>query len=87
MLPTPDHTQAATLAQRGDLVRATGVCSVCDFKFKNELVLRYPSAGDPGGWLYIEPRHLHDGTYTPEGTVPGSRAQPRGTRARSTSSA
>jgi hypothetical protein len=42
----------------GDLVRTTGLCSVCDFQFRDEVVARFPSPSMPGGWAYIELRHL-----------------------------
>jgi hypothetical protein len=70
MASPSDESQVAILARRGELVRATGICSVCDFKFKNEVVLRYRGRRDPGGWLYIEPRHLQDGTYASHDSTP-----------------
>jgi hypothetical protein len=42
----------------GEIVRATGLCSMCDFKFRDEVVARYPARSMPGGWAYIELRHL-----------------------------
>jgi hypothetical protein len=42
----------------GERVRATGICAMCDFKFTNEVVARYPASFAPGGWVYIELRHL-----------------------------
>lgn len=45
----------------GELVRATGLCSVCDFKFRNEVVARYSEPAMPGGWAYVELRHLDAG--------------------------
>lgn len=48
-------------ADGGELVRASGFCCVCDFRFRNELVVRYPNSSLPGGWAYVEPRHLRDG--------------------------
>ncbi|MET0602132.1 MAG: helix-turn-helix transcriptional regulator [Baekduia sp.] len=42
----------------GEIVRATGLCSMCDFKFREEVVARYPARSMPGGWAYIELRHL-----------------------------
>lgn len=42
----------------GEIVRATGFCSMCDFKFRDEVVARYPAPSMPGGWAYIELRHL-----------------------------
>jgi hypothetical protein len=42
----------------GEIVRATGLCSMCDFKFRDEVVARYPDRSMPGGWAYIELRHL-----------------------------
>jgi len=43
----------------GELVRATGLCSLCDYKFVNEVVARYPAPSMPGGWAYIQIRHLN----------------------------
>ena len=42
----------------GELVRATGLCSLCDYKFVDEIVARYPASSMPGGWAYIQIRHL-----------------------------
>jgi DNA-binding XRE family transcriptional regulator len=42
----------------GELVRATGLCSLCDYKFVDEVVARYPARSMPGGWAYIQIRHL-----------------------------
>jgi hypothetical protein len=42
----------------GELVRATGLCSLCDYKFIEEVVARYPAPSMPGGWAYIQVRHL-----------------------------
>lgn len=42
----------------GEIVRATGLCAMCDFKFRDEVVARYPARSMPGGWAYIELRHL-----------------------------
>jgi hypothetical protein len=42
----------------GELVRATGLCSICDYKFVDEIVARYPARSMPGGWSYIQIRHL-----------------------------
>jgi hypothetical protein len=42
----------------GEIVRTTGFCSMCDFKFRDEVVARYPAPSMPGGWAYIELRHL-----------------------------
>jgi hypothetical protein len=44
----------------GERVRATGLCWLCDFKFVDEVVARYPEPSMPGGWAYIELRHLTD---------------------------
>jgi hypothetical protein len=54
---------SALLSSVAELVRASGLCSVCDHRFRDELVLRVPDSSLPGGWAYIEVRHLHDGTY------------------------
>jgi hypothetical protein len=42
----------------GEIVRAKGLCSMCDFKFRDEVVARYPDRSMPGGWAYSEMRHL-----------------------------
>jgi hypothetical protein len=34
----------------GEIVRATGLCVACDFKFINEVIARYPDGAMPGGW-------------------------------------
>jgi hypothetical protein len=46
------------MSARGELVRTSGLCWVCDFKFVHEMVARYPSRSMPGGWAYVELRHL-----------------------------
>jgi hypothetical protein len=46
------------MASSGELVRATGLCSLCDYKFVDEIVARYPASSMPGGWAYIQIRHL-----------------------------
>jgi hypothetical protein len=69
MSQTPDAGMAAT----GEIVRATGLCVRCDFKFINEVVARYPDRAMPGGWAYVELRHLdaaalealHEGSVDP----------------------
>jgi hypothetical protein len=43
-----------------EIVRATGLCCVCDFRFTHELVARIRSRSLPGGWAYIELRHLRE---------------------------
>jgi hypothetical protein len=50
--PIPD------MPANGERVRATGICATCDFKFTNEVVARYPAPFAPGGWAYVELRHL-----------------------------
>ncbi|MCW2985458.1 MAG: hypothetical protein JWR63_3028 [Conexibacter sp.] len=54
MSPTPK----ANMTAPGEIVRASGLCVMCDFKFINEVVARYPEPNMPGGWAYIELRHL-----------------------------
>jgi hypothetical protein len=46
------------MAITGEIARATGLCVICDFKFHDEVVARYPEPNMPGGWAYIELRHL-----------------------------
>ena len=46
------------------IVRASGVCSTCDSRFRDELVLRIPESCVPGGYIYIELRHLHEAART-----------------------
>jgi hypothetical protein len=46
------------MAIPGEIVRATGLCVMCDFKFVDEVVARYHEPNMPGGWAYIELRHL-----------------------------
>jgi hypothetical protein len=58
-----DNRHVEMLRRQGEIVRASGICSVCDFKFRNEVVLRLSCPRDPGGWNYVELRHLTDGTY------------------------
>jgi hypothetical protein len=43
------------MAVTGEIVRATGLC---DFKFIDEVVARYHEPNMPGGWAYVELRHL-----------------------------
>jgi hypothetical protein len=42
----------------GEVVRASGYCCMCDFKFYDEVVLRFRDSAMRGGWGYIELRHL-----------------------------
>jgi hypothetical protein len=42
----------------GELVRTSGTCCRCDSRFVDELVVRVPSRALPGGFPYIELRHL-----------------------------
>lgn len=56
----------------GEIVRATGLCSVCDFKFTNEVVARYPAPSMPGGVAYIELRHLDREELSALRSVPGA---------------
>ena len=60
MSALPQHHELEELAKAdgGELVRAPGLCCVCDFHFKDELVVRYPNRSMRGGWAYVEPRHL-----------------------------
>src|ERR1700712_3826250 len=51
---TPD----AGMAVPGEIGRATGLCVMCDFKFVDEVVAHYHEPNMPGGWAYIELRHL-----------------------------
>jgi hypothetical protein len=51
--PTPN------MPAHGERVCATGICAMCDFKFTNEIVARYPAPFVPGGWAYVELRHLN----------------------------
>jgi hypothetical protein len=51
---TPHRDMAVT----GEIVRETGLCVVCDFKFVDEVVARYREPNMPGGWAYVELRHL-----------------------------
>jgi hypothetical protein len=46
------------MAVPGEIVRATGLCVICDFKFVDEVVARYREPNMPGGWAYVELRHL-----------------------------
>jgi hypothetical protein len=48
--PPPEH----------EIVVATGFCCVCDYRFRDELVLRFREPVLPGGWGYIELRHLDE---------------------------
>jgi hypothetical protein len=41
-----------------EIVRASGFGVVCDHRFTDEVVARYPSASVPGGHAYVELRHL-----------------------------
>jgi hypothetical protein len=43
-----------------ELVRASGYCAACDFRFTNEVVARFPSPESPGGYAYVELRHLEE---------------------------
>lgn len=54
--PTPD------MAANGERVRASGLCSFCEFRFTDEVVARFPEPSMPGGWAYVELRHLDEAT-------------------------
>jgi hypothetical protein len=54
------QTPTAGMAAPGEIVRASGLCVMCDFKFINEVVARYADRAMPGGWAYVELRHLDD---------------------------
>jgi hypothetical protein len=41
-----------------EIVRASGFCCLCDSRFSDEVVLRFREPALPGGWGYIELRHL-----------------------------
>lgn len=43
-----------------EIVRASGFCCLCDSRFSEELVLRFQEPALPGGWGYIELRHLEE---------------------------
>jgi len=46
------------MSPSGERVRATWLCLLCDFKFVDEVVARYPEPAMPDGFAYIELRHL-----------------------------
>ena len=50
--------EAIVKADGGEVVCASGFCCVCDYRFKNELVARYADPSLPGGWAFVELRHL-----------------------------
>jgi hypothetical protein len=54
-MPQPPRPNMPT---NGERVRTSGLCWLCDFNFINEVVARYPEPSMPGGWPYIELRHL-----------------------------
>lgn len=58
------------LPRGGTVVVASGVCSLCDSRFRNERVLAWPSRRLPAGWLFVELRHLD------EAAAPSERAAP-----------
>jgi hypothetical protein len=41
-----------------EIVRASGYCTACDFRFTDEVVARFPSPGSPAGYAYVELRYL-----------------------------
>lgn len=41
-------------------VIASGVCSLCDSRFQDEPALAWPNPRVPGGWVYVEIRHLDE---------------------------
>jgi len=53
----PKDDMAATTPDE-EIVRASGFCIVCDFRFTDEVVLRFREPALPGGWGYVETRHL-----------------------------
>lgn len=65
----------------GELVRTTGLCWLCDFRFVNEVVARYSEPSMPGGWAYVELRHLDAAALEalnehPGGSLPSTRRSP-----------
>ena len=42
------------------IVRASGVCSTCDSRFRDERVLRICEPCVPAGYIYIELRHFKE---------------------------
>lgn len=49
-----------------ELVRTSGCCAVCDHRFTDEVVARYPSGAMRDGWAYVEMRHLTPDALTGE---------------------
>src|SRR4051794_3808850 len=43
---------------RWEIVRSSGICAVCDFKFIDEIVAGCREPGTPAGWVYVELRHF-----------------------------
>jgi DNA-binding XRE family transcriptional regulator len=60
----------------GDVVRTSGLCSICDFKFRDEVVARYPEPAMPGGWAYVELRHLKPDEIEELGGITAQRVVP-----------
>jgi hypothetical protein len=45
---------------KGAKVVATGRCAVCDSRFCDEPVVAIPDPALPGGYVFVEPRHLEE---------------------------
>lgn len=41
-----------------EIVRASGFCVVCEYRFTDEVVARFPARSLVGGYGYVELRHL-----------------------------
>ena len=49
-----------TSSERVLLPHATGFCSMCDSRFRDEPALAWQDQRVAGGWVYIELRHVED---------------------------
>lgn len=72
------------LLEKARLLRTSGTCLACDSRFTDELVLALPARAVPGGWAYVELRHVagvHDDATVSNLHV--SQATPSWSRSRS----
>lgn len=59
VLSTPGQPLRAHEIPDGAIaVTASGVCCLCDSRFHDEPVLAWRNPRVPGGWVYLEARHL-----------------------------
>lgn len=53
----------ARIPDNTEILRTSGFCHACDSWFRNEPAVRFPDPALPGGYCYIEARHLDHPDY------------------------